>query len=73
MLNHADLSERQAGCTGIGSRQAPLAQSYPAEPTHHDLAWRIGRTWRQWNPDGASTGDAVEPTLEDAVIVATLR
>jgi ABC-2 type transport system ATP-binding protein len=54
-------------------RQVPGTLEDLAEPTDHDLAWRIGRTWRQWNPDGASTGDAVEPTLEDAVIVATLR
>ena len=42
------------------------------EPTTHALAWRIGNTWRQWYPDGSNPGEAIRPSLEDAVIVATL-
>jgi len=40
-------------------------------PVDTSTAWRRGRTWRQWDPDGLQDGDG-RPTLEDAVIVAEL-
>ena len=41
-----------------------------AAPVDRSLAWRRGRGWRQWLPDGA--GSSLEPTMEDMVIVASL-
>ncbi|MEV4347523.1 ABC transporter ATP-binding protein [Actinoplanes sp. NPDC049596] len=41
----------------------------PAAP----FAWRRGRTWRAWSADGGPDGDRVEPDLQDAVVLATLR
>jgi ABC-2 type transport system ATP-binding protein len=44
------------------------------EPEDRTLAWRVGRTFRQWWPDGVPSGIvAVAPTLEDAAIVARLH
>jgi ABC-2 type transport system ATP-binding protein len=45
-----------------------------AEARPGDLAaWRKGRTWRAWSPDGAvPAGRVVPPDLEDAVMVAAL-
>lgn len=34
------------------------------------VAWRRGRTWRSWSPDGGDDGRRVEPDLEDVVTVA---
>jgi ABC-2 type transport system ATP-binding protein len=44
-----------------------------AEPVDRSTAWRRGARWRQWlpGPDGPA-GSQLVPTLEDAVIVATL-
>jgi hypothetical protein len=39
-------------------------------PGDRSLAWRRGTTWREWMPGGSP--DAVEPDLEDVVIVAAL-
>lgn len=38
-------------------------------------AWRLGRRWRMWSPDGTTLPGTtpVRPRLEDAVIVATLQ
>lgn len=41
-----------------------------ASPTAPGHAWRYGRRWRQWDPEG--TQDPA-PRLEDAAIVAELR
>jgi ABC-2 type transport system ATP-binding protein len=40
-----------------------------------ELRWRRGAFWRVWSPDGRvpPQGTAVEPDLEDAVTVASLR
>lgn len=41
-----------------------------SEPLDRDLAWRRGRRWRQWDPEGASTGRV---TLEDVAIISELQ
>jgi ABC-2 type transport system ATP-binding protein len=41
-----------------------------AKPDDPSLAWRHGRRWRQWDPDGVPGGNA---TLEDVAIVAEIR
>lgn len=34
------------------------------------FAWRRGRSWRVWSPDGSGGGRAVDPDLEDVVTLA---
>jgi ABC-2 type transport system ATP-binding protein len=41
-----------------------------AEPEDLATAWRMGRRWRQWHPDGISGGPV---TLEDVAIVSELQ
>jgi ABC-2 type transport system ATP-binding protein len=41
-----------------------------AEPSDRSRAWRLGRQWREWIPQGSA--DGVAPELEDVVIVAAL-
>ncbi len=40
------------------------------EPSNRRLAWRRGRRWRQWDPQGNPTGAAL--SLEDAAIMLEL-
>ncbi|MCB2223603.1 MAG: ABC transporter ATP-binding protein [Actinobacteria bacterium] len=40
------------------------------EPADRSRAWRQGRRWREWVPDGSP--DGVAPTLEDVLIAAGL-
>jgi ABC-2 type transport system ATP-binding protein len=39
-------------------------------PGERSRSWRKGRVWREWLPGGSP--EAVDPDLEDVVIVATL-
>jgi len=48
----------------------PGAVVETARPSDRARAWRRGRIWREWRPEGAV--DAVTPDLEDVVIVASL-
>ncbi len=48
----------------------PGAVVETARPSDRSRAWRRGRIWREWRPEGAA--DAVTPDLEDVVIVASL-
>lgn len=42
-------------------------------PDDADLAWRRGRSWRRWWPEGApGSGSPVEPDLDDVVTAAAL-
>lgn len=42
-------------------------------PTNRDLAWRRGRTWREWHPGPPAPGErSARPDLEDTVIAAAL-
>ena len=51
----------------------PGAVGATAIPTNASLAWRVGRVFHEWFPDGSPVGaDALEPDLEDACIVADL-
>ena len=44
-----------------------------AAPQDRATAWRHGRRWHQWHPDGdASAGGPYRPSLEDAAIVREL-
>lgn len=45
--------------------------SFRAEPNDRSRAWRRGRRWREWSPDG-DPGEGDPPTLEDAAIIAEL-
>lgn len=69
------------GATLLEGRPEDLAASVPGtvsvvdSPTDRRWAWRQGTRWRQWTPPGDDPvpGERVQPSLEDAVIVATLR
>lgn len=42
-------------------------------PTNRAMAWRRGRRYREWHPEGAPAADTVEADLEDAVITFMLE
>lgn len=50
----------------------PGAISVAAERPSGPYAWRRGRSWRVWSPDGSSESRAVAPDLDDVVTVAAL-
>lgn len=53
--------------------RAPGAVYRVESPTTRDRAWRRGREYREWAPDGlASGGSPLQRDLEDAVISAAL-
>jgi len=69
-----------SGRTLAAGQPDELIRGFPGEvtrtsqPTNRTLAWRSGRTFRQWWPSGAPTGEtAIAPTLEDVAIVAELQ
>jgi ABC-2 type transport system ATP-binding protein len=51
-------------------RATPGSIEETATPSDRARAWRHGRTWRQWHPDGDG---AEKVTMEDAAIVAEIR
>ncbi len=86
--SYIDEAERAAkvlalheGTTLLEGVPAELASATPGalielnEPMDRERAWRHGNQWREWLPDGVGeeSGETVVPTLEDAVIVASLE
>lgn len=60
-----EIRARIPGEVTAGPRPLPGVQS-----------WRRGSTWRRWHPDGVppvAVRERIDPDLEDAVVVATLR
>jgi hypothetical protein len=51
----------------------PGAVAVTDTPTDRAKAWRLGPVFHEWIPPGAPIGgDAIEPTLDDACIVAQI-
>ena len=80
---YLDESERAAtvtvlheGRVVVAGSAAEVRRSMPGSvvvtdrPGDRSRAWRRGQVWREWHPRGAP--GAVEPDLEDVVIVAAL-
>lgn len=55
--------------------QVPGTVAELAAPVERSRAWRRGNRWHEWMPPGSDRGpgEPVEPDLEDAVLVASLR
>lgn len=60
------------GPPGAITSTVPGTVTDGATPGGTGIAWRRGRTWRRWDPDGTATATATI-TLEDAAIVAELQ
>lgn len=79
-LDEAERAEQvellHEGCLLASGSPAAIVDAIPgtvtedAVPTDRSRAWRRGRRWRQWDPEGSSA--AARPTLEDAAIVHEL-
>ncbi|AXV07665.1 ABC-type multidrug transport system, ATPase component [Euzebya pacifica] len=61
----AEIRQRMPGELTTGPQPLPGVRS-----------WRRGAAWRRWHPDGVppiAARERIDPDLEDAVVVATLR
>lgn len=61
-----------AGTADSIRRSLPGAVSVVAQRPSGPYAWRRGRSWRLWSPDGSGEYPSVAPDLEDVVTVAAL-
>jgi len=61
-----------SGTPDVVTAEAGEIRESPGRPAGR-LAWRRGRSWRSWPPDGSRAGATIRPDLQDAVVLAMLR